>query len=863
MWERVNIAKQDSDSSLFLALMYLGEAILKTTTLGLIAGIEESGDRNRYRLLHTLVHADGLGDWAKCVDDALTGPASQLLIAPMWLEQTELLSKNGYGTWQYESVNLIHGCVMQVIKNYEKLPFKVDARRWLNLFTLLRNKTRGHGAQLPGEYYAMCEPLESSIKLYVDNFNLFKRPWAHLHRNWSGKYRITKLTNFGSELDYLKTGSPRTSLNEGIYIFCELPIFVELFATDSDVTDFYLPNGSFTQNNFEMLSYITNNKLLRDSTPYLLPTTPLPKSETEGIGVLDVQGKCFGNLPPVQGGYISRDILEKELTHLLQDNNHQIITLSGRGGIGKTWLALKVLHNIADSDRFDIILWFSARDIDLFTEGAKQVKPHLLNQKDIADEFVKLVNPSESADEKFVPVNYLSKVMSESTYGPILYVFDNFETVRNPVELYNWIDTYVRMPSKVLITTRKREFKGDYPIEVLGMTEDESTALIESTSISLKIIDLLTEDYKRDIVSESLGHPYVIKVLLGEVAKAGKLVKVERIVANMDGILDALFERTFNGLTPAAKRVFLTLCSWRSTIPLLALEAVLLRPNNERMDILSATDELQRSSFIELSTSPKDEEQFISVPLVASIFGKKKLITSSYKSAIEADLNLLYAFGASQHSEIKQGINPRIERLFKSIADKIQNSDTVLNDFLPMVEYIASKYAPAWLLLAKLFDEKEDDIDSAKNAIRRYLENTPAKSEFQGEAWKQLARFSRFTSDALGEIHALLEMCKLPDVPFTDVSNTVNRINMILKDFGNTINDDEKRIVTQSLADLMESRLTEADATDCSRLAWLYMRLNDVQKARKIARQGISIEPTNEHCKNIIVKLDGSVQNLV
>ncbi len=32
MWERVNIAKQDSDSSLFLALMYLGEAILKTTT---------------------------------------------------------------------------------------------------------------------------------------------------------------------------------------------------------------------------------------------------------------------------------------------------------------------------------------------------------------------------------------------------------------------------------------------------------------------------------------------------------------------------------------------------------------------------------------------------------------------------------------------------------------------------------------------------------------------------------------------------------------------------------------------------------------------------------------------------------------
>jgi len=42
---------------------------------------------------------------------------------------------------------------------------------------------------------------------------------------------------------------------------------------------------------------------------------------------------------------------------------------------------------------------------------------------------------------------------------PLLFVFDNFETVSNPVQTYNWIDTYIRTQNKVLITSRFREFR--------------------------------------------------------------------------------------------------------------------------------------------------------------------------------------------------------------------------------------------------------------------------------------------------------------------------------------------------------------------------------------------------------------------
>ncbi len=55
----------------------------------------------------------------------------------------------------------------------------------------------------------------------------------------------------------------------------------------------------------------------------------------------------------------------------------------------KTSLALNVLHEIAN-----IILWFSARDIDLLISGPKVVQPQVLSERDIAEEFKKLLGSS-------------------------------------------------------------------------------------------------------------------------------------------------------------------------------------------------------------------------------------------------------------------------------------------------------------------------------------------------------------------------------------------------------------------------------------------------------------------------------------
>jgi hypothetical protein len=165
----------------------------------------------------------------------------------------------------------------------------------------------------------------------------------------------------------------------------------------------------------------------------------------------------------------------------------------------------------------------------------------------------------------------------------MVFVLDNFETVRSPAELYRFLDTYIRLPNKLLITTRFRDFKGDYPVEVHGMNDEEFDELTKATALRLGISGLIDEAYRDELYHESDGHPYVLKILLGEVAKASKRVKIERIVAGHDEILDVLFERTYAELSPVAKRVFLTLANWRSAVAELAVEAVLLRPANDRM----------------------------------------------------------------------------------------------------------------------------------------------------------------------------------------------------------------------------------------------------------------------------------------
>jgi hypothetical protein len=140
--------------------------------------------------------------------------------------------------------------------------------------------------------------------------------------------------------------------------------------TELDLSDFFFPNGSFGKKTIETLSYITGHTEQVSNEKYLVPADELPLSETRGLSGFEIQGELFGNLPDRPRDYIHRRRIEDEIYEVLSDERNPVLTLVGRGGIGKTSTALTVLHNFSEKAVFNLAVWFSARDIDLLPDGA-------------------------------------------------------------------------------------------------------------------------------------------------------------------------------------------------------------------------------------------------------------------------------------------------------------------------------------------------------------------------------------------------------------------------------------------------------------------------------------------------------------
>lgn len=367
--ERVEEGRKESTEALFNSLLYMAEAFLKTYTAAVVAGIPDENNRHRYRLCHKLVRATGIGEWDDVLADVSTGPASQHLLPGAALLQKELTERVGPGTWLHETTLLIHRALSKLVPDVEALPTRVDGRRWFTLLVQLRNKTRGHGAPTSEDVAKAIDDVEQAIALYVSESVLATLPWAYVKRNLSGKYNV--LTLSGSSRAFERLKSDRTvSIEDGVYVDLGTPCRVELMETTPDLTEFYYPNGSFRRRSSEWLSYISGAMKDTDGSMYLAPATALPPSSTDGAKALDTVGNCFGNLPPRPTDYVCREELEKDLTAVLTNDRHPIVTLVGRGGIGKTSLALETLYRIAHScERFIGIVWFSARDIDLLPHG--------------------------------------------------------------------------------------------------------------------------------------------------------------------------------------------------------------------------------------------------------------------------------------------------------------------------------------------------------------------------------------------------------------------------------------------------------------------------------------------------------------
>ena len=138
MKSRIETSKEDSDLGYFYDLLLYGEFLTKTIALYLVSTINEDTERTQYRLQHSLVRANAVGDFSKAIEDIVIGPAAQQLSSTIRdFEFKELTQRATLNDWQYESQTLLIECLNIFGVEQEKLPTKSPLRNWFNLFTFL------------------------------------------------------------------------------------------------------------------------------------------------------------------------------------------------------------------------------------------------------------------------------------------------------------------------------------------------------------------------------------------------------------------------------------------------------------------------------------------------------------------------------------------------------------------------------------------------------------------------------------------------------------------------------------------------------------------------------------------------------
>lgn len=853
---RLKIIGFDASGDTFLGASYVVESIIKTLAIILCAALRKTSPNNAYKFEFDLIHSESLGTWDAVISTvsshAYAGYASQD-VQPVisWLTKKRTKADD---KWVRDAITEC-ACIFEALGIKEKdAPRHITTKYLLSQLVQVRNKTKAHGAVGPDFFSKTNSHFINAILILIDNLPFLSWDWISISKRSPGHIRATKIIGLDvaniseKEFDIAnidKSGIYFRTHSCGSYFNC-----VPLIISNEECSSFLLPNGSFNEKGrAEYIDYSTAETREVDVSEYLNPPAPLPPSATEGILSLDVFSNVFGNLPPYSPDYVERKKLQDELITRILDRNHSILTLHGRGGIGKTSLALFVAHLLAMDDKspFEYIIWLSARDLELKTSGPCEVRRAISNLDEICKVVGSLFGKSIGIDDFARILQNPSCIESKG----ILFIFDNFETLDDPKSIHKYLDTHAHIPNKILITSRERAYKGDYWIEVGGLEYDEAKELILKQTRSLGIEGILEESKIDDIIEYTDGHAYIIRVLLGEISKEGCWIPLKSLVPRRIDLLNAVFERSFNRLSVSGRFVFLTISNWRAIIPELSILTIL---GMRDIDVEAGIDECLKLSLI--SRHELVDGQFCySTPELAHIFARKKLEGDPDRLLIQEDLDLLKQFGQIKIDELAGvHIDEIVGRFFaKSIEIALKSDESKRRKIETAMIRAAELWPKGWMLIAQYRKRIKSSVVDIEYAYRRAVEEMP----YNTDAWLARAAFAQETNDQTTRIASLVSAAECSPTNISLVKEVAFQVMRYVDDYKDQIPISRRGVYLASVREIMKKSADRLDPNGFSRLAWLFLLEGNEEQAWKYAKLGLEKDPEHEHCLKIVEKLRG------
>ncbi len=337
----------------------------------------------------------------------------------------------------------------------------------------------------------------------------------------------------------------------------------------------------------------------RELSSFAIRPAALPASETQGEDALALDsGVVPHNLPPRPPGYVQRGMLEETMkSYLFDAKRRHLINLRGPGGFGKTSLVLTLCHELASDPEecpYDAIVWVSARDVDLTLRGVAQVRRGEESLTDVWRRYANLFDEPDDGAQKF----FEGSMRAE----PILVVLDNFETFDEQEAAYRYLEHLVEPPAKVVITSR-HVFRGDYAVDVTGMSDDEAGELLLRSARSAGIEPLMTPRVRQRIFERCQGHPYAMKLVASQLKSESGLTDLLTQVLRKNALLDALFRRSLEDLRDDedALFVFLLVGQVAGGVSEAAARTI---TESASIDLEKAAGELLRRSLIDVRDGP-------------------------------------------------------------------------------------------------------------------------------------------------------------------------------------------------------------------------------------------------------------------
>jgi hypothetical protein len=158
----------------------------------------------------------------------------------------------------------------------------------------------------------------------------------------------------------------------------------------------------------------------------------------------------------------------------------------------------------------------------------------------------------------------------------------------------------------------------------------------------------------------------------------------------------------------------------------------------------------------------------IDIPLVAAIFGRKKLSVEPLKVEVDEGTQLLRILASGSGGSAQQ----LVERIVKNVARQLAAGSVQFDDMRPLLEFISGQVAYGWLLLSQIYEEVcgEKGLPDAKEAVKRYLEAVPRGVD-QVRGWERLALLCERTHAFERFVDAEASLCEVPGVPLNTMSD--------------------------------------------------------------------------------------------